>query len=188
VQDGTLWPRDGLFSVSAVEGSLHLTPRQLDILDLHGRRDGASVAATGEFTFAGAAPKMSLHISAKDLMLDRPLYSMLPLDGRRAWDEVQPEGRVDAKVDYEGPIGAAPSLPVASAASLVELPTSTGSFRAELMLRELQVRLRTAPYPLTFNSGTVTILPGRAVLKDLQGSHGNAKLIVSGAGSPSMWN
>ena len=182
VHDGTLWPQDGLFTVSGVEGTLHLTPRQLDILELDGRRDGATVAATGQFTFDGKAPKMSLHVSAKGLALDHPLYSMLPIDGRRAWDEVQPEGRVDAKVDYEGPIGPAPSQPVASAASAVELPMN-GSFRAELIPRELRVRVRTAPYPLTFESGSVTVVPGKAVLKDLKGSHGAATLVVSGAGS-----
>jgi hypothetical protein len=195
VRDGTIWPQDGLFSISSVSGLLHLTSHELEILAMHGRRDAANVSATGLFTFDGPSPKMSLHVGAENLAMDRPLYSMLPADARKAWDEVQPEGTIDAKIDYDGPLGgAAPppaTQPIASASSQIEIPRPPDTFHAVLHPRQLQVRIRTAPYPLTFTAGTVDVTPGKAILKGMEGGHGNGKLLVSGVGAlgpTSVWD
>jgi hypothetical protein len=197
VRDGTIWPADGMFSLSSVSGRLHLTHDRLDLIDLHGRREAADVAATGTFAFSGAAPQMALHVSAHNLTMDRPLYAMLPPEGRSAWDEVRPEGTVDAEIDYNGALGGAEQparIALASAAPKAELPVSLSTadaFHATLRPRKLSVTVRTAPYPLTFTGGSVEIAPGRAVLNQLVGSHGKAKLTVSGEGSlgaAPQWN
>jgi len=182
IRDGTIWPADGLFSVSTVNGKLHLTHDRLDILDLHGRRENAEVAATGSVTVAGQRPRIAIHASAKNLSLDRPLYAMLSGDARKAWDEVQPRGIVDAQVDYRGTIGPEELPAIASASPQVELPPRQDSFHAVLRPRNLSVRLKTAPYPLTFHGGEVSIAPGKAVLDHLTGTHGQVKLVVSGTG------
>jgi hypothetical protein len=237
MRGGTLWPADGLFSISSVAGNLHLTQDRLDILDLRGRREDGNVSATGSLAFNGAAPHMAIHASATNLTLDRALYAMLPPDGRKAWDEVQPSGTVDAEVDYHGlmsprqerliahdtysnafppplPLGegwgegrpGAPSFATATFAPASPQPNplagsrpfrsllreggrTTGNlprdegFRAVLLPRSMSVKVKTAPYPLTFTGGSVTILPGKAILKELVGTHGKAKLRVSGEGS-----
>lgn len=193
MHDGTIWPAEGLFSVSEVAGTIHLTRQRLDIIELHGRREGARVSATGAVEMAGASPTMSLTIAAKDLALDRPLYAMLPVEGRRAWDELQPAGTIDARVEYEGPVGAGAQQPpasLASAAAQVEVPAAAaaaaaraGGFRAVIGPRDLRVRLRTAPYPLTFTGGSIVVSAGRATLKELRGAHGPARLVISGEGS-----
>ena len=184
IRDGTIWPADGLFSISAVSGKLHLTHDQLEILALHGRRDKGEIAADGRFTFAGPHPRMALHVSARNITMDRPLYAMLPPEGRAAWDEVQPSGTGDAEIDYHGLIGAETPTAIASVSQQIELPPrEPEGFHAVLRPRNLSVKVKTAPYPLTFTAGTVTISPGKAVLKDLSGRHGSARLIVSGEGS-----
>lgn len=182
VSDGTIWPADGLFSLSAVSGKLHLTHDRLDVLGLYGRRENAEVAAKGSVTFAGKRPQVDLHASVKNLSLDRPLYAILSADAKKAWDEVQPRGTADAQIDYRGTIGPKELPAVASASSQVELPPEEDSFRAVLRPRNLSVRLKSAPYPLTFHSGRVTVTPGKAVLNDLAGTHGRAKLVISGTG------
>lgn len=192
IHDGTVWPEAGMFSVSSVTGKLHLTTERLDILDLHGRREEGEIGISGGFTFAAAAPRMALHVTARNLLLDRPLYAMLPLDGRKAWDEVRPEGTADAVIDFQGPLGPDQPPAVASASPHLEFALPAGdSFHALLMPRKLSVKVKTAPYPLTFTSGQVTIDPGHATLKDLVGNHGPAKLTVAGEGSlgiAPVWN
>lgn len=192
LRDGTIWPADGMFSLSAVAGKLRLTHDSLDLIDLHGKRDNGQVAASGRFTFGAAAPTTSLQVTARNLTLDRPLYAMLPAEGRTAWDEVRPEGTVDADIDFKGAIGSDMPAAIASAAPLTELPGVTApQFRVTLHPRKLNVRVQTVPYPITFTGGTVQILPGHATLKDLQGSHGPARLVVSGDGNlggSALWN
>ena len=183
IRDGTIWPADGLFSVSAVTGKLHLTRDRLDILELHGRRENGQLSATGSLTFTGPRPVMSLHASAENLLLDAPLYGMLPADGKKAWEEVQPGGTVDAEIDYRGPIDKDEPTVIASVAPQVELPPKDEAMRVVLHPRKLSVRLRTVPYPLTFTGGTAKIASGKAVLDKLVGTHGRAELTVSGSGS-----
>ena len=191
VHDGTIWPSDGLFSISSVTGKLHLTPERLDLIQVRGHRESADISARGWFTFAGRRPEMRIHISAQNLATDDALYALLPADGRKAWDEVRPSGTVDAEINYGGALGPAAPAAVASAAPVVALPSQDQpSFDAVLRPRKLSVRLKTAPYPMSFSQGSVTIIPGRATLKDLRGSHGAAKLVVSGRGlltSAPLW-
>lgn len=175
-RDGTLWPADGLFSVSALAGKLHLTRDRLDLIELRGRRENADLLASGFFTFTGPAPRLSVHVSARNLAMDRPLYAMLPADGRKSWDEVRPTGTVDAEVEYHGPLGSASDSDAAR-------PDADEGFSATLRPRKLSVRVRTAPYALTFEHGSVTIERGKTVLKDLVGSHGGGRVYISGAGS-----
>jgi hypothetical protein len=183
IHEGTLWPADGLFSVSSVAGKLHLTNDRLDVLEVHGRREGAEIAATAGLPLTGPASAMTIHVTAKNLSMDRPLYSLLPPEARKSWDEVRPEGTVDADIDYRGPVGSPAPSAVASASPQIELPaTDDRAFVAVIRPRDLSVKVRTVPYPLNFTGGSVTVSPGKAVLKDLAGTHGKAKFIVSGDG------
>ncbi len=183
MKDGTIWPADGLFSVSNVAGSLHLTQQELDIIDLHGQRDGARIAAAGSLVFDGPSAGMKLQFRAQNLTLDRPLYAMLPPDGRRAWDEVRPAGTMDLRVDYDGPFELSRPASLANPVPKAESPEHSDGFRLEIDPRELRMLLRTAPYPLTFTGGSIVVSPGKAVLKELRGSHGPARIEVSGSGS-----
>ncbi|MDB5354219.1 MAG: hypothetical protein JWN24_672 [Phycisphaerales bacterium] len=100
LHDGTLWPAEGTFSVSDVSGHLHLAQDGLQILDLHGKRGKAQLSTEGAITWAGGPPEVILRAHAIDLGMDAPLYAMLPVDGRRAWDEVQPQGTIDANMTF----------------------------------------------------------------------------------------
>jgi hypothetical protein len=183
LHDGTIWPADGLFSVSSATGKLHLTNDRLDIIDLQGRRQDGHLATQGSIVFAGGSPRIRLKTQATNLTLDRPLYSMLPVEGRKSWDEVRPSGTVDADIDFDGEIGGDKPALVASAAPLVDPPEIGPHFTTVLRPRDLTVNVRTVPFSLNFTGGTVTISHGNAELNNLTGTHGNAKFVVSGEGS-----
>ena len=51
VRDGTVWPADGLFSVSQVTGLLHLHKDGIEILALHGKRDAGNISAERPYRF-----------------------------------------------------------------------------------------------------------------------------------------
>ena len=114
---------------------------------------------------------------------DRALYAMLPAEGRRAWDEVRPTGTFDAQITYDAHLGPLPAGPLATAAPTSDLPSSKDAFTAILHPRAIRTEIRTVPYPITFNQGTITITPGHAVLKDLAGTNRDAAIRVSGEGS-----
>jgi hypothetical protein len=184
MREGTIWPSDGLFSVSNVAGSVHLTEQKLDVIDLHGNRDGAQIAATGTLEFGGPSAGINLRFTGRNVTLDRPLYAMLPPDGRRAWDELRPSGTMDVTVEYAGPFESAKPQTLASAAPKLDLPPEPhAQFRIELEPRNLKVLLRTAPYPITFSGGTIVVTPEKAVLKEVKGAHGPARVEVSGSGT-----
>jgi hypothetical protein len=192
IRDGTVWPADGLFSVSSVNANLHLTNDRLDILEAHARRENAEISCKSTFGLTGPSPAMSIHVSAQNLSVDRPLYSLVPPEGRKAWDEIRPQGVVDADIDYESPTNPATPTAVATAAPQVEIPEKdAGKFRVVIRPREVAVKLRTVPYPLTFTRGSVTIVPGKATLTELLGKHEQASLLVSGEGlltAAPIWN
>lgn len=96
LHDGTLWPADGTFSVSSVSGACHLTPEFLELSDLRGQRGSARLSGDGAITWSVGSPQLALHVNAKDLQLDAPLYAMLPPTARQAWDAIQPRGALDA--------------------------------------------------------------------------------------------
>ena len=44
--------------------------------------------------------QLGLHVNAKNLQADSPLYSLLPCEARAAWGDVQPHGALDADLTF----------------------------------------------------------------------------------------
>jgi hypothetical protein len=103
MKDGSVRPQGGAFVASAVTGRLHLTPDYLQLIDLRGRRGAAELGGAGLITWLGGKSNVVLTAWAKNLLLEKSLYDVLPEAAQQSWDEVQPNGTIDATVTYATP-------------------------------------------------------------------------------------
>ena len=201
---GTFWPADGTFSVADVNGRMRLWRDGMELYSLEGRRDKSVLTADGSVQWADGSPRMMIHATGKDLMLDASLYSMLPADARGAWDQVQPHGAVDAELTWGGRVNessaemkSAPAgqrastqgeLPVASIDEMPVLPPATQAsdrtgFRAVIKPKGIVCIIHELPYRLENVTGIVTIDHGHITLKDIKGFHGKGHIVANGTGN-----
>ncbi len=173
VHDGSLWPIDGHATVSELHGEMRLTNQRLTFTDVAAKRGNSLLSARGEMSWPQDSPKVVLHAEAKNLALDAPLYKQLPEAARSAWDQVRPDGTVDATLNFSGA--------VESVSSSTTQPS--GGYEVVLTPAKLSANPVAVPYKLDQLTGTVTILPDRVVLKDLSAVHGDARVRFAGAGS-----
>jgi hypothetical protein len=199
MHDGSVRPRNGEFLVSDVGGRMRLTRDKLDMLTVHGRRGDGTLSAQGSVTWTGDTPHLAFTVSGQNLLLEKSLYTLLPPAARDAWDELQPQGTLDAQVSY-APLDAIPApgstvrvdltaAPVAvTTAPAAPAPAITDSglppgFRATLKPRALSATLRTIPFRLDQVGGAVEISPQGVVLRDITACHDKAKFTLSGTGA-----
>jgi hypothetical protein len=207
LHDGRLAPPGKLMVVDNVTGKLHLTPSQLSIEELAGRRGEASVAASGSVDFSAAAPVIALKASATNLPLDPALHESMPAPARESWDALQPRGSIDAYLEYAGNVPAlfvsatssspaeatalaatapAPGAVLAgySAADAAGASTTPSSNRYTLTLRPrgLALQPRVVPYPLEDCTGAVVVTPDAIRLERVAASHGAARFTADGVG------
>lgn len=195
MRDGTAWPVDGTFAVSALAGVMQLTPHQLVLSNVTGRRGASDISGSGTINWAQRPPVIDIRAAAKDLLLDTSLYKLLPESARRGWDAVRPQGTVDAELRYNNLAqpqgGAPPTQPVAVASleavqppAVMPQPRSADpAFRLELRPRKLAVTPEAIPYRLHDVTGVVSIDPDKVVLKDLTARHGDASVAITGTGT-----
>lgn len=93
---GTLWPADGTFSVSNLSGRLHLTRDAMEIFEVRGQRGEADISADGALDWSNGPVQLAMHVNARHIAADSPLYSLLPSAARDSWNDVQPHGFLDA--------------------------------------------------------------------------------------------
>jgi hypothetical protein len=164
-RDGTMRPPGaGTFAATGIGGSMRLTPGQLVFEDLSGRRGDSSLSAHGQVDWSSGQTKVVLSADAKELTLDRPLYESLPQGARDAWDQVRPEGTLDASFTYGQ-------------------ESAEGSFRLVLVPRKLAATPKAVPYRLEQVAGTVSVRSDGVELTDVTARHGNAKVKLSAKGS-----
>jgi len=131
LRNGTFWPSDGTFSVSDVAGQMRLQRDGLEIASLAGHRGKAEISADGAFRWADGQPDVTVHAVGKDVALDSALYAMLPEDGRRSWDEVQPQGTMDVELRWGKDDRAANAKEQQDAALKNDIIASSSSGRTE---------------------------------------------------------
>jgi len=172
---GELWPAGhDACAVSDVSGELQLTSRRLTITSFAGKRGQADVTASGGVNWSTGAPQLFLHVDAKNLQLDDGLYRLLPEAAKRGWEQVRPEGTVDATLSYSG-------APAAGAAA--GPTTRPGGFELALTPRKLSATPAAVPYKLDQLAGTLHVMPDRVVFDEIRAIHGPAKITLSGSGS-----
>jgi hypothetical protein len=177
LRDGVLWPMDGGYAVSDLEGGLRLTNQRLTLSDLRGKRGDADIAARGEISWPNDSPRIVIRAEAKKLALDKTLYRILPAEAQDAWNQVRPVGTVDASLNYSG------GNPPGQRSAATQPSSSAGAFEVTLTPRQLSATPLAVPYRLDDLAGTVTILPERVILKDLSARHGDAKVRFTGTGT-----
>ncbi|HMB95148.1 MAG TPA: hypothetical protein VKK61_03835, partial [Tepidisphaeraceae bacterium] len=134
-----------------------------------GKRGDSEVTARGEVSWPDQTPMVVMQADAKNITLDAPLHSLLPPVAQRAWDQVQPQGTIDATLNYSGGVG--DSGHPASGYEIVLTP------------RKLSATLASVPYKMDDLTGSVTILPDRIMLKDFSAHHGDSKVKFTGTGT-----
>jgi hypothetical protein len=175
LSNGEIWPAaHAVCAVSQLNGELHLTSRRLTITSLSGRRGQAEITSSGGVGWGSGAPQLFLHVDAKNLKLDDDLYRLLPEAAKRGWEQVRPEGTVDAVLSYSG---------VPGPETKSQPTTRPGGF--ELTIKPLQLAATPAavPYRLEQISGTLHVMPDRVVLSNIRATHGQAKINLAGTGS-----
>jgi hypothetical protein len=188
LRNGTFWPADGTFSVSDVGGRMHLSRDGMEVKELHGKRDNSTLTADGAVRWGDGQPDIHIHAAAKNLPLDASLYAMLPEDGRRAWDEVQPRGAMDVDVNWRGaadrhPDGAANAVADASAAAPTTQSSGFSGFHAVLKPTAISCTIRSLPYRLDgITAKAITIDHDRVTLDDVVAHHDAATITASGTG------
>ncbi|MGH7213713.1 MAG: hypothetical protein ACREIT_02975, partial [Tepidisphaeraceae bacterium] len=207
-REGTVWPKDGMFAVSGLSGSMLLTPTGLTLTNVRGHRGDAELTGKGEVRWPqGAVPQLSLEALAKNLSLDASLYQLLSPAARSAWDAVGPEGTVDVDIRYSGAASDArvsePSAPLASVDSgpagalpadvsptpaidpgaMASASSLTKGFSVTIHPRTLAVTPRVVPYRLEDVRGMIRFEPECFVLDGIAARHGKASITLSGRGT-----
>lgn len=178
LKNSSLWPMESMAAVSGLNGTLHLTPDKLTLTDLKGKRGDSDVKAHGSVAWATKPPQIAIVAEATDLKLDSSLYGMLPPAAKRGWDEVRPEGSVDARLTFTGQA----EQEETTTQPATQPNPAVGS---ELLLtpRNLKIFPQSAPYRLENVTGEALVTQQRVEIRKLAGTHGDAKVELAGVGT-----
>jgi hypothetical protein len=169
LRDGTMWPTEGTFALSGLNGNMKLAPQRLMLTGLKAKRGRGEITLRGSVAWPNDQPQIALNASATNLDLDASLYAMLPPAAKRGWDEVQPNGTVDAELSYSGGVNTSPN--------------ETSAFEVVIKPKKLSATVQSVPYRLDELDGVVSIFPDRVILKDVTGVHGKGRVSLSGTGT-----
>ncbi len=182
LRDGAVHPAGGELAATDLAGKLHLTPARLRIEELRARRDKSTLAMSGGVLWTGTRSHLTFDASAENVTLDAPLCHALPAGVRSAWDELQPQGTVDAHFTFDGPAETL-TLDSAPPAAASDSIAPASSSQVVIRPRELSVTLRSAPYRLDHVAGIVTLTPRKITLTDVTARHDDAMISVAGTGA-----
>jgi hypothetical protein len=172
LKDGTFWPSEGTFVATGVSGTMHLSPTQLVVNEMRGRRGKGEVWGSGSVAWPTGKPRISLTAGARNLMLDAPLYKLLPKAWQSGWDQAKPEGTIDIDLSYSSGAGGGggESEPVASTVDAAPGPATTRpSDRFEATIRPVKLAMtpRVIPCRIQDIKGEIHIEPDLITLKDI---------------------
>ena len=210
LRDGSLRLKDRPLTINPLTADFRLHPSRLELKQATGRRGETELHGNGDIAWPQDNVSLQMHVEAKNLLLDTPLYNLLPEDGQSAWRQQKPEGTADIIVDYTGHLRppsaatttttatttrAATSQPVTAtpatgtAATTTTTPTTAGvaaaspdSIRMELTPRHLAVTPAVFPLHMTELGGKIVFANGTVQLQGLTARHGDTRLRVSGSG------
>jgi hypothetical protein len=163
LRDASLLVVDSRPAITDVRATIEAAEGGVTISSFSGRRGEGSIQGSG--TIRG--PSLSLSAQARGIPLDATLMGLLPLEIKDLWEQLQPQGAVDADVTYSGRL---------------DKTAGTGPPGFGVVLRPRNVALKPKGLPLAISdlAGEITVSPGRIALKDLTARHGQAKLRLGG--------
>ncbi len=152
------------YPVAEITGRMRLSPGEFVIEDLRGSNAEAAITATGNVHVTPEAFRMDMTFRGENVLLDRNLRGALALDAQRVWNDVRPDGRVDA------------------VCRLVRGPETGDRFRTTLSLvaRDLSLAYKHFPYPVVHAQGNVTFDGSRVTIDRLVSVDRGARLELSG--------
>ncbi|HEY7118795.1 MAG TPA: hypothetical protein VH475_19555 [Tepidisphaeraceae bacterium] len=164
LKDGTLWPVEGRkFAATNVNGAMRLTPTQLVVTEMQGRRGAGQISGKGLVDWsAGGAPRITIDAAARNLLLDAALYKLLPPAWQKGWDQAKPDGTVDLELTYRGQPGGG-----GGATTMPTTQPAAGDFAMTIRPVKLTMTPRVIPCRLDNVKGELEIRPDLITLKEI---------------------
>lgn len=158
--NGTMRPNSGQWVATDVNAEVRLTPDELEIERVLAKRGEGRIEAKGNAVWPKGDVAVKVEAKAHTLPLDAELRSMLPDDGRAAWDAVRPEGAADVNLTFtDGPLK-------------VEISPLGATMTPSIL-----------PVKLTDVRGKIAIDDEKVTLTGLSATHGGARVALGGTGS-----
>lgn len=177
LKEGTIWPADGMFAAIDVSGDMRLTPTELILTDMKGRRGRARLAGSGGVNW-GPNPSAKFTASAQNLQLDAALYKLLLPTWRSGWDQAKPEGSVDLTIAYSGNLNQTPSLDQRTPATPPPVSRPADFFEVVIRPVKLAMTPRVVPCRLEDVKGEIIIHPDVITLKEITATRKNGGAIA----------
>jgi hypothetical protein len=192
LKDGTIWPTDGMFAAIDVTGAMHLSPDELVLTNVKGRRGRASLSGAGTINW-GQNPSASFSASAQNLQLDVALYKLLPPTWRSGWDQAKPEGSINLNIAYKGALAQPPSP---GKASQNAPPTTRPAELFEAVIHPVKLAMTPHVIPCRLENvqGEIIIHPDVITLKDITATRKNggniaySGTIPTGDNKDALWD
>jgi hypothetical protein len=179
LRNGELHPFGEETALTDATAKIHIVPTGLTLTDGIGHRGSSVVQGNLSVDWSGDKPVFSLLATAHDLALNDALYQALPVSARPGWNDVNPEGTVDATVSFDSG---------RQGASGEAMP---GKLDLEIFPKDLAITPAAFPWRLDHVQGKISVMPGKVLLTDLTGKHNNAAISFSGEGdlgTAPVWN
>jgi len=149
------------YPLSGITGRLHMANELIELHQVAGRNGDGLVTLEGWVRDGGS--RLDVTLQAQDLAADDPLIDALPPTARSL---VAPCG-LRGTVDVQGRL-------------FRESPAEPVGYDLAARLKNGRILHRSLPYEINAVSGTLRITPGRVVIQELLGTHGDSSVFVSG--------
>ena len=146
--------------------------------DAHEAHDAPApvVHSVVNHTVRGGPPVLDLRFDATNLLLDTPLYGVLPTAAQVGWDLVRPNGTVDAQVAVRGIAGDS-----ATTAPATTQPADS-KLVYEVAIQPRKLAVTPTAFPCTFSdvTGRIRITADAVELSELIGRRGESRVVLGG--------
>ncbi len=153
------------YPVTGAAGELRVTPEEVQLQELTGHHGEATVRVDATVSLDEDAPTYLATLHAQNVALDEAFYEALPETVQDTWQQLNPGGRADLKLNLADSDGDG---------QLDE------DYRLVLTARDMSILCRDFPYPFRGITGRAVATPGRIVLEDLEAHHDRMTARLSG--------
>jgi hypothetical protein len=152
------------YPLQNVEGRIVIENDNMQFINVVGRRGPASLRVDGRASVPVDRPAtVELRLDARDVPLDPTLAGALQAEGRGAFEQFQPQGRIDL-----------------SGTVAVRDPAEGITYDLRAKVSDAAICYQQFPYRMTDVNGEVLIRPNGYSLIRVSGRHGDAKGSVTG--------
>ncbi len=176
LHNGALWPLGNAYALSGISAQMRITPTSFVLTDMTAKRGTGDIAGHLSIAWSAPAPgepsarppRIMLSAIAENVPLEPALYAALPDPAKQAWDEIQPQGSINATVEY--------------ASALSGAPDPDEKLDLQIHPVQLSVKPQIFPYRMDDVHGLLSVSPTKVLLKQITAHHGKSALAVTGEG------